>query len=203
MSEFEDQSQLTPEQRAAKRRAKQTLNNLLLSLAACSALVLGLVLIVPRDNSNRIQPVDYVAVAQTAAQSSQKPLIVPPLLNSDWWSNSARWSAKPADGVAVWYVGFVGPKNQYVALTQAFDSNPTWLTLFLKESIVNGEKTIEGRKFTVYQSTVKNSPAKSKDYALVTEVNSDQIIVYGTATQAELEQFAALVAKQISTQYAN
>ncbi|MEY4981103.1 MAG: hypothetical protein RL174_441, partial [Actinomycetota bacterium] len=43
---------------AAKRRAKQTVINLLLSLAATLGIVIVTVLAVPRDDSNRIQPVD-------------------------------------------------------------------------------------------------------------------------------------------------
>lgn len=189
------------ETRAKVRRAKQTWNNLILSLVACFGLVIALVLIVPRDDSNRIQPVDYVSIAKSAADSSQLPILSPELISKDWYSNSARWAAKPADGVAVWYAGFVGPKSHYIGLTQAFNSNPTWLVLFLKESIISGEKTIGNRKYQIYESTVKNNPPKSKDYALVTQVNNDQIILYGTASTEELEQFATLVNQQIDLKY--
>ena len=189
------------EQRAKVRRAKQTWNNLSLSLLACFGIVLGLVLIVPRDESSRLQPVDYVSIAKQAESSSSLPIVAPELISNDWYSNSARWAAKPADGVAVWYAGFVGPKSHYIGLTQAFNSNPTWLVLFLKESIITGETKIGGRPYSIYESTVKNNPPKSKDFALVTNVNNDQIIIYGTATRAELETFAIKLNQQIDQKY--
>jgi hypothetical protein len=43
---------------AAARRARQTLINLLLSLLATVGVMVLLVLAVPRDDSNRVQPVE-------------------------------------------------------------------------------------------------------------------------------------------------
>ena len=48
---------------AAKHRAKQTVRNLLLSLLVSLGLVVAIVLGVPRDDSNLIQEVDYIAIA--------------------------------------------------------------------------------------------------------------------------------------------
>ena len=68
---------------AAQRRAKQTLNNLLLSLAATVGVMVLLVLAVPRDDSNRVQPVDYVAIAEQAAAETSEKLLVPTIPKSD------------------------------------------------------------------------------------------------------------------------
>lgn len=198
-----DESKLSAEERAKRRRARQTTNNLLLSLAACAGIVLALVLIVPRDNSSRLQPVDYVSIAQEATTSSSKAILAPALIDSSWYASAARWTSKAADGVPSWYVGFVGQKGQYLGLTQAFDSNPTWLTLFLKESLPNGSVTIEGLTWTIYQAVTKNNPPKSRDFAMVTEIGADQVIVYGTASEAEFNSFAELVSKDIHAKYHN
>ena len=64
---------------AAQRRARQTVINLGLSLAATLGIVLALVLIVPRDDSNRIQPVDFKDIAAGAVETTGLPLIVPEL----------------------------------------------------------------------------------------------------------------------------
>ena len=208
-------SKLQGEERAKARRARQTLYNLLYSLAACIGLVIVMVLAVPRPSQSLIQPVKYLEVAASAAQSSQQPIVAPQLMTKNWYSNSARWTAQPADGVANWYVGFVGPKNQYLGLTQAFESNPTWLTLKLKGDMPTGSRIIDGRKWVIWQSTVKHSPAATMDYALVTDlVNpkrnpgmngpntpTDQVIVYGTATKAEFNKFATLVNRAIDKAY--
>lgn len=195
------ESQTDASDAAKKRRAKQTLNNLLLSLLATSGLVLLLVLAVPRDDSNRIQPVDYKSVAADVVDAEGLPVIVPKLPSDGWWSNSARWNAKPTDGVKNWYVGFVGPKNQYIGLTQAFDSNPTWLAFYLKGDVPTGTTEIAGTKWIVYETTEMHDPVKTKDYALVTEVNKDQILLYGTASKTEFEQFASKLAQKISEVY--
>jgi hypothetical protein len=70
-----------------------------------------------------------------------------------------------------------------------------------------GSRTIDGRKWVVWQSTVTHSPAATMDYALVTDLagstadQADQVIVYGTATKAEFNRFATLVNRAIDKAY--
>ncbi|MFM6981060.1 MAG: DUF4245 domain-containing protein [Micrococcales bacterium] len=196
-----DESKLSAEERAKRRRARQTLNNLLLSLAACAGLVLALILIVPRDDSSRLQPADYVAIGADAAASSGQPVLIPELIDDSWYASAARWTGTAKDGVASWYVGFVGKNGQYLGLTQAFDSNQTWLALFLKESIQNGSTQVDGITWDIYQAVTKNDPPKSRDFAMVAEIDGDQVIVYGTAPEAEFNSFVALVSKDIHAKY--
>jgi hypothetical protein len=190
---------------ARLRRARQTTLNLLYSLAATAAIVLVMVLITPRPSTNLVQPVDYKAAAQEIRDTAKLPVLTPKLLGSGWYSNSARWNSKTADGVDNWYVGFVGPKNQYLGITQGFKANPTWVMLQLKGDLPQGAVSIGGKRWTVWQSTTKNDPAKTRDYALVTDVttgsNTDSILVYGTASKAQFRQFATLVAQQLKVLY--
>lgn len=190
---------------ARARRARQTVNNLLYSLLACGALVLIMVLITPRPTENLVKPVDYQSVAAQVADSSGFPVVAPALLGHGWYSNSARWNSKTADGVDNWYVGFVGPNNQYLGVTQGYATNPTWVVLQLKGDLPTGATTIGGLRWTVWQRTTKNDPAKTRDYALVTDLKSgdrtDQVLVYGTAGKAEFKKFAALVAQRLKVLY--
>lgn len=177
------------EDAAAKRRARQTVNNLVLALIASLGIMLAIVLIVPRDDSNRIQKVDYKSVALEAKASSGKQVIAPEL-PAEWWSNSARWSPKPVDGVQNWYVGFVGPKNQYIGLTQAFGINPTWLAFQLKGNLKTSTKKIGLYTWDVYESSEVHSPPKTKDFAMVLNYNEqDTVIIYGVA---HAEDFTAI-----------
>lgn len=185
---------------AAKRRARQTIINLILSLAATVGLVIVMVLIVPRNDTNQIQHVDYKKVAAEAAQATHRPVVVPEI-EADWWSNSARWTASPKDGTdASWYVGFVGPKNQYIGITQTYKTNRTWLALQLTGLKDTGKKLLDG-KWSVWVSQEKHTPAKTKDYVLVSSMYEDSFLIYGTASEAEMTRFANGVSAQIYKVY--
>jgi hypothetical protein len=169
------------EDAAAKRRARQTVNNLVLALVASLGIMIAIVLIVPRDDSNRIQSVDYKSIAAEAHSSSDKQIVAPELPEG-WWSNSARWSPKPADGVQNWYVGFVGPKNQYIGLTQAFGVNPTWLAFQLKNSAKTGTQAVGDFTWDIYEALEPSDPPKTKDFTMVLTYNeTDTAIIYGVA----------------------
>ena len=175
---------------AAKRRAKQTLNNLLLSLAATAGVMVLLVLAVPRDDSNRVEPVDYVAIGEQAASETSEKLLIP-TIPVDWYSNSARYRSSAQDGVANWYVGFVGPNSEFVAITQGLDVNQTWMQLMIESNKPTGDVVIEGKTWKVYESVREDNPPKSKDYLMVLEYENNAVFVYGVAPTANLEDFAA------------
>lgn len=179
---------------AAKRRAKQTVNNLLLSLIACLGFVLVLVLIVPRDDTPRHKPVDYVSIAADAEAASGKNLFEADLAQ-DWWANSASWNLG-ADGVATWYTGLVGGQNQFIGVTQAFDQNATWLALQTTGYLPNTEGEATAANWTKW----KLAPEQKGDPTIWTiEFGSQAFVLKGTATDAE---FVA-IASQIEAEFSN
>jgi Protein of unknown function (DUF4245) len=181
------------EDAAAKRRARQTVNNLVLALIASLGIMLAIILIVPRDDSNRIQKVDYKSIALEAHGSSGKQIVAPEL-PAGWWANSARWSPKPVDGVQNWYVGFVGPKNQYIGLTQAFGINPTWLALQLKNNSKTGTQAIGNYTWDIYEATEPNDPVKTKDFMMVLNYNKQDVaIMYGVAKPQDFVDIATAI----------
>ncbi|MFM1785010.1 MAG: hypothetical protein RLZZ108_34 [Actinomycetota bacterium] len=178
---------------AAKRRARQTVINLALSLLATLGVVLTLVLMVPRDDSSRIPRIDYKAVAQEA-QTSAGVAINLPNLPKDWWSNNATWRPEAKDAVPNFEAGFVGPKNQYIGFIQGFGANPTWLALKLQDVQLTGSIPGASGPWDIYTAKVKNDPAESWDYVMVnTSDQVDYIILYGTATPEEFADFAASI----------
>lgn len=181
------------EDAAAKRRARQTVNNLVLALIASLGIMLAIILIVPRDDSNRIQSVDYQGIAAEAQASSGKQIVAPEL-PAGWWSNSARWSPKPADGVQNWYAGFVGPKNQYIGLTQAFGINPTWLAFQLKNSAKTGTQAVGNYTWDIYEATEPSDPPKTKDFLMVLNYNDhDTALIYGVAKPQDFVEIATAI----------
>lgn len=180
---------------AAKHRAKQTVINLVLALVATLGIVLVTVLVVPRDDSNRIKPIDYLAAAVAAEESSKLNIAAPANLPEGWWANQAKWSETAADGVKVWKVGFVGPENQYVGVTQAFDVNPTWVAL----QLTGFEKyvyTYGGDEDWQFYQPGKNIDADP--YLWVLEKDGMFISMRSTARTLELQEFAKLIESELT-----
>ena len=187
---------------AAKRRARQTLINLLLSLGATIGVMLVLILAVPRDDSNRVQAVDYKELAAQAASQAPGPLLVP-AIPVDWYSNSARFRSATQDGVATWYAGFVGPNSEFIALTQGFDVNQTWLQIQLEANKPTEEVILGNSTWEIFESIKENNPQKSKDFLMVLEYDSNAVLVYGVAPRQQLEDFATQLSLLIEANNTN
>ena len=186
------------DQKAKEHRAKQTVNNLLLSLLVSVGLVVVMILIVPRDDSSRIAHIDYKAVAQQASEASKHEVLAPEL-PAGWWSNKATWLSTPVDAVPRFEVGFVGPKNQYIGVTQAFGVNPTWIALTLKDVVIqknfqNSGSTIQ---WSIYKSPEVHTPAKTRDIIWIANLDQDAVLLYGDGTEAEFKAFTKSIEKQL------
>ncbi len=176
---------------AAERRAKQTVRNLIYSLLVTLSLTLVIVMIVPRDDGNRIQPIEYSAITETVQASVPEKLIAPKL-PADWWANAAR--VENDMGVETWYVGYITPDDQYIGLTQAFESNTSWLANKLQGNWLDVTLEIEGRTWEVWPTLLPSFPKGTKEYAMVHSFDKQTVVIYGTASE---EDFLKL-ARQIS-----
>lgn len=183
---------------AAKRRARQTLINLLLSLGATLGIMLVLILAVPRDDSNRLQAIDYVELAAQAQSSAPGQLLVPKL-ESGWYSNAARYRTAEQDGVANWYVGFVGPNSEFIAMTQGLGVNQTWISFQLESTKPVGEIKIASDTWELYENPKTESSPKSKDFIMLNRYGTDAVLVYGVAPREVLEKFALELSNQIAS----
>jgi hypothetical protein len=125
----------TPEETAArkaensrKHRANQNLRNLIWSLLATLIVVLVLVLVVVRPDPAPVAAIDYRAVAGQAQVDSTATLAAPPL-DSSWSANAAE--IRTAADITVWYIGFITPSRQFIAMNQGIDANATWVDIVL------------------------------------------------------------------------
>ncbi len=175
---------------AAKRRAKQTVNNLALSLIVTILATALIIMIVPRDDSMQIQRFDYQTEASSAQESIGQDLFVPEIAD-DWWSNSAR--LQTTGGVTGWYIGLVTDQEQFIGIEQGFDVNPTWLALQLQGNWQSGEREINGKTWQVWEDLTPSQPRETKHYALVYEYGQNAILIYGTATEEAIGSIAAQV----------
>ena len=182
-----------PKDAAAVRRARQTLINLLLALGVSLGVLLTFMMIVPRDDSNIIQPVDYVAIAQDVRATKNIDVLAPANIPTGWWSNSARWRDTTADGVNYWHVGFVGPKNHYVGVDQAFETNPTWLALKIVDFEIVSEAEV-GNDYTLTEYRGRTDRKSGESLFIYTsDKNSDAILVGGTSSREEFAEFFKLM----------
>ena len=167
-------------------RAAQTVRNLVWALLATLAVVLFLVFVVVRPDPGPREPVDYLTIAEQA-QSELDADVVAPVLPDDWAANEAQ--LRTVGDIPVWYVGFITPGQQFVALNQGINANPTWVDNLLDSAQPTGSLIVDNITWTVYDHRGADDPGNLA-YALVTEHQESTFVLYGTASDIEFETLA-------------
>jgi hypothetical protein len=180
------------------RRQRQSLFNLLLALGASLAVVLVIVLIVPRSDAPIERDVDVAAVAGQAQAVHDETLAVPEL--SDDWRSNAAGLRTGADGVTAWYAGYLTPSDEYIGMYQGIEANPTWVAGLLERTIATGTTTIDGVEWTVYDNRDTGADVGNARYGLTTEAGGSTFVLLGTATSEEFETLAAALVPAIDAQ---
>lgn len=193
----------TPEETAArkaensrKHRAKQTSNNLWLSLLATVGLVTIIVLLVPRGEITEAKAIDFAAVAAEAQGGVTIPLVVPEL-PTGWRSNSAELRTQSADGVDVWYVGLLTPSNEYLGFSQGIDANESWLAATMQDSRASASERIGGYDWTVYDNRESSADVGNVEYALALNTLESTYAIFGTADPNEARTLAEAVSSAV------
>ena len=192
----------TPEETAArkaensrKHRANQTLRNLLWSLVASVGLMLLIVIVVVRPAQPPREAVDFVTIAEQAQPTIDEPLATP-VLPPQWDANNAELS-RAADGVSSWYIGVVTPSDEFIALNQGIDANPTWLSNLLEQRAATGTETIDGHEWTIYDHRDAEDPGNFA-YSMVTTEGASMYVLHGTADSNEFRTFAASLESEMA-----
>ena len=183
----------TPEETAArkaensrKHRANQTLRNLIWSLVATLIVVLLLVLVVVRPESGSLDTVDYRTVAEQSQVNAEVPLAAPDL-PAAWTANAAELRTR--GDVTSWYVGFITPKKQFIAMDQGLAANPTWVDNTLDGNTSNGAVVLDGVTWDVYDYRDAEDPGNLA-YAMVAVDGDSTYVLYGTASDEEFAELA-------------
>ena len=180
---------------SAKRRTNQTAINLAIATVASLLVAIGIVLTVGLvDSGSRIEPVDYVATAESAQKVVDVPLVVP-VLPETWTANRAEL-VTGSDDVVSWQVGFITPERDYIALVQGIDTNASWIDDQVRGAQSGPTVTIDGVRWTSYDRRDADDPGNVA-YALVTESGGSTIVIAGTADDAEFEVLAEAIAKEL------
>lgn len=190
----------TPEETAARKaessrrhRTNQTTLNLVASLIVTVAVVVALVLVVVRPDPQAAPAVDFAQVAAELQPTIETPLVVPQLPEG-WSANAAE--LRTTGGVTSWYVGLLTPDDQFIALVQGLDANPTWLITTLDQALATGTTEHGGLRWDVYDQRDTEEPGNHA-YALTTEAGGTTIVLHGTAADDEFATLAAAVAAEL------
>ena len=179
-----------------KHRASQTLVNLVVATVASLAIVLFHVVVVVRPDPGPPTPVDFSTTAAEAQAQATAPLVVP-VLPPGWYANSARFDA--ANDLPVWYVGFVTPSTQFIALNQGIGADRDWQDTLLDSASATGSVTIDAVTWTVFDRRDQRDTGNFA-YSMATTTGTSTIVLHGTAPVGEFELLAASIASALSTQ---
>jgi hypothetical protein len=185
-------------EQSRKYRANKTINNLWLSLIVCVAVVIVIVLLVPRNDTPQLQSIDYRSVATSAQAALPVPVAVPDL-PADWLSNAAEIRSG-SDGVAYWYVGLLTPSNTFVALAQGVDANESWVADQVHDTAAVSTIVVDGIQWTVYDNRKTSAGVGNAKYALTTTAGESTYVLYGTADVADFEKVASSISSNVAAQ---
>ncbi len=185
-------------------KQRKTVNNLVFSLLVSVALMVVIVLIVPRGTD---QWSDFeVNVAEAAAQNeanAARPLIAPDVPET-WKAKQALIRSEKGTDILYWYIGYTTENHAFAAVTQAFTKggeavNDTWIGQQLEAQQPTGSETIGGLEWTVYDHPKRNADESNVIFALQTQVGNNTLLVYGTDRPEVLRTLAADIAAQAKT----
>ncbi len=189
----------TPEQKAdrvaearRKRRANQTTRNLIGSLVASLGIVLFLVLVVVRPDPVPLE-IDHLAAA-AEAEASLGTDVVAPIVPPTWTANRAELAGN--DGVDEWAIGFLTPDDTFLAVLQGFTDESSWLRDALRDPGEGVTVTLADRKWQLYDRRGVDDIGL-RAIALVTRTADSTIVLYGTASDADLQLLATAVAAEL------
>ena len=187
----------TPEETAARKaansrnyRASKTTRNLIVALLSSLAIVLLVALVVVRPDQAPRPPVDYTSIA---AESTASAPLVSPVLPKGWKANKAELSTGN-DDIESWYIGFVTPENQFVAMTQGIDANQSWVAAQLSDIEKTATTTIDGVEWTLYDNRDDDEPGNYA-YAMTAQLDGSNYVLNGTASEAEFTELAKAVTR--------
>ncbi|MGG7465054.1 DUF4245 domain-containing protein [Plantibacter sp. YIM 135347] len=192
----------TPEETAARKavnsrnhRQRQTVNNLVLSLIATVALVVIIVLAVPRAQAPERPDIDFAMLADQAQSGITEPLLVPELPKT-WASNYAELRVSSGDKIQSWNIGLISPDDQFVGVVQGIDANDTWLSTQLDGARPTGTTTIDGVDWIVYANG-SGTGKGNVSYAMSTVAGPSTIAVFGTASDKTVQTVAGSIADDV------
>lgn len=170
------------------RRINAPARNMVISMVVMILLVIPVVWLMPQPNKNPYRPsVDVPAVAYAASQEAGYPVAA--AQQEGWHYNYARWNANQADGINYWQTGQVTPSSQFIELTQAKDTNATWVANITDRAVTEGTAQVGGVEWEMRSAVDPDDKEKITTF-YIGEIDGTTVILQGQAEHAEFQLLA-------------
>lgn len=165
-------------------RGKQTVRDMVLSMAVIGIVVAGIYNFIPHDDSKiSVKPVSYRVELDTARRAAPYPVAAPQDLPKTWRATSVSYKDSGPDGSA-WHLGFLDPRNEYVAVEQSDGKPSKFVGRVTHRAAKTGEtQRVDGVVWDRYEGP--------KYDALVRVERGVTTVVTGTASYGQLAKMAA------------
>ena len=191
----------TPEETAArkaensrKHRANQTRSTSCSRLSPRSASWSFLFAVVVRPDTAPPEPIDYVAVAESA--NADVPLAAP-VVPADWYVERAP-SYRTESACRPGRSASSPPTRASSRLVQGIDANVTWVTAEVDARTPDRRDPASADiDWQVYDHRDAADPGNFA-YALVAEFDGSTVVLHGTASDAEFESLATAIAQGLA-----
>ncbi|MEU7183873.1 DUF4245 domain-containing protein [Streptomyces celluloflavus] len=173
----------------AGTRGKQTVRDMILSLAAIGVVVAAVYFFIPHNDSpsaeqKAVQTVDYRVEVATARRAAPYPVAVPKGLPESWRATSVSYKASNDGKGGAWHLGMLDPEQEYAAIEQSDAPAAKFIKdVTLGAEKAEGKQAVGGAKWDRYKGEKYN--------ALVREEPGVTTVVTGTAPYGRLAELAA------------
>jgi len=164
----------------SRRRLRQTVRDMLVSMLLVTGVVALLVLPWNRGAPDPVRVIDPSLVVQGARAAEGWPVLAPRGLGPLWRSTSARISTA-SDGEDVVHLGYVTPASAYVGLEQSGTKAVSFVHEQSLGGIEDGSVEIGGKTWTRL--------ATDKRRSLLRTESGVTYVVSGSASWSEIETF--------------
>lgn len=165
-------------------RMRQTVGDMVRSLAVVLAFVAVILLITLRPQPDAVKPVDITSILAVARAQAGFPVLIAGAGTSGYVPTSVRWEPTAATAPdPVWHIGYVTPDEQYVEISQSASESSTFIPDQTGKGAPLDPIVIDGTTWQRFESETRKSLVRVEP-ALTT-------VVAGTLDWAGLQSVAA------------
>lgn len=169
-------------------RGKQTVRDMVLSMAVIGVVVAAIYFFIPHDDSKSaengaVKTVGYRVELATARRAAPYPVVAPVGLPKTWRATSVSYEASNDGKGGAWHLGFLDPQDEYAAVEQSDAPAREFVKkVTLNATPAGGSREIDGAPWDRYKGDTYK--------ALVRTESGHTTVVTGTASYDRLAELA-------------